>query len=78
MCDHQSELMRFDPAYGTPEPYPSHAEQWREYHGYKCAWVYNPWTGDMRDPKDIGSDVLGRAILPPKRGQPSAGGSRSE
>ncbi|MCG7932859.1 MAG: hypothetical protein N0E44_22850 [Candidatus Thiodiazotropha lotti] len=45
-------------------PYPSHADQYRKYHG-KIAWLYNPWTGDMRTPEDIGSDVNGLAILPP-------------
>lgn len=61
----QQSLMRYDPATGAERPYPSHAEQWREWHGYQTAWLFNPWTGDRRDARDVGSDVLGRAILPP-------------
>jgi hypothetical protein len=57
--------MRYDPATGAERPYPSHAEQWREWHGYATAWLFNPWTGDRRDARDVGSDVLGRVILPP-------------
>lgn len=29
------------------------------------AWLFNPWTGKMRDPRDIASDVYGLAIVPP-------------
>lgn len=58
----QNHLMLFDPAYGTPKPYPSHANQYRKYHG-NVAWCYNPWTGDQRNPLDIGSDVFGALIV---------------
>ena len=61
----QELLMRFDPATGDPRPYPSHAEQWRIWHGYSNAWLFNPWTGVRRSSGDVGSDVLGRAIIPP-------------
>jgi hypothetical protein len=61
----QAEVMRFDPATCMPRPYPSHAEQYREWHG-KTAWLYNPWTGDLRDPRDIGSDVFGHLIVRPQ------------
>lgn len=57
----QEEVMKVDPAYGTPNPYPSHARQYRKYHG-KIAWLINPWTGEKRDPRDIGSDVTGLLI----------------
>lgn len=60
----QHTLMRFDPATGEPKPYPSHADQWREWHG-KAAWLFNPWTGDRRLADDVGSDVLGFLITPP-------------
>ena len=62
----QESLMKYDPAEGTDyqQPYPSHAAQYREYHG-KVAWLYNPWTGFKRDPRDIGSDVLGFLIEAP-------------
>ena len=57
----QYTLMNFDPCSGTPEPYPSHAGQYREYHG-EDAWLFNPWTGDKRKSLDVGSDVLGNGI----------------
>lgn len=37
----QYSLMKFDPANGTPNPYPSHAQQWRDWHG-GVAWLLNP------------------------------------
>lgn len=64
MSKHQESLMLFDPATCKPEPYPSHAKQYRKWHG-TVAWLYNPWTGKHRDPRDIGSDVNGLAIVPP-------------
>lgn len=67
----QQVLMRFDPAYGTQVPYPSHAQQWRDYHG-KVAWLFNPWTGARRDAQDIGSDTFGLLIIPP--GEPVVAG----
>ena len=57
----QDTLMRFDPAWGTEKPYPSHALQYRGYHG-RIAWLYNPWTGEKRDPRDIGTDPYGILI----------------
>jgi hypothetical protein len=57
-------LMLFDPATSCKYPYPSHAAQWRDWHGC-AAWVFNPWTGKARDPRDIGSDVFGLLIFPP-------------
>jgi len=65
----QNELMKYDPAYGYERPYPSHAEQWRRYHG-KTAWIFNPWTGARRNPSAIGSDTFGNAIVDSK---PSTG-----
>lgn len=61
---HQDELMRFDPATGESRPHPSHAAQWRRYHGLQCAWLFNPWTGGRRDARDVGSDVTGLLIMP--------------
>lgn len=60
----QQTLMKFDPADGTEKPYPSHAKQWREYHG-KTAWLFNPWTGNRQDARDVGMDPFGQLILPP-------------
>jgi len=61
----QQRLMDFDPATRERKPYPSHAAQWRDYHGHKAAWLYNPWTGEQRRAEDVGSDVTGLLILPP-------------
>ena len=56
-------LMKFDPATGEERPYPSHAAQWREWHG-GTAWLFDPWTGRRRDARDVGSDVHGLLIVP--------------
>jgi hypothetical protein len=61
----QHTLMRFDPATREEQPYPSHADQWREWHGKRTAWLYNPWTGTQRRAEDVGSDVTGLLIVPP-------------
>ena len=58
----QDNLMKFDPATGQSTPFPSHAQQYRDYHG-KVAWLYNPWFGTERTPEDIGSDVFGFGII---------------
>ncbi|MDP3139812.1 MAG: hypothetical protein Q8N17_26180 [Burkholderiaceae bacterium] len=61
----QQALMSFDPATGEPKPYPSHAKQWREWHGFGMAWLFNPWTGGRRSAGDVGTDVMGHLIQPP-------------
>lgn len=60
----QSTLMKYDPATGWGNPYPSHAQQWREFNG-DMAWLFNPWTGERRHAADVGSDTFGHLILPP-------------
>lgn len=60
----QQSRMIYDPAHGTSQPYPSHAAQWRQFHG-KDAWLFNPWTGDRRNASDVGSDTFGELIIPP-------------
>jgi hypothetical protein len=50
------------PATGKENPYPSEAKQWRQYHG-KCAWLYDPYTGTKRDPRDIGTDTFGHLLV---------------
>jgi len=57
----QKALMRYDPRDGSPKPYPSHAKQFRKWHG-RDAWLYNPWTGEARHYSNIGTDVTGVAI----------------
>lgn len=64
----QYSMMKIDPATGAKRPYPSHARQWREYHG-RVAWVYDPWQNprelpSLRRAEDIGSDPFGVLILP--------------
>lgn len=54
-------LMKFCPATGEERPYPSHAKQWREYHG-QTAWLINPYTGDRRKAEDVGLDPFGQLI----------------
>lgn len=57
-------LLKFDPATGNEKPYPSHPEQYRKFHG-QVAWVFNPFTGERRDARDIGSDTFGLMIEAP-------------
>lgn len=57
-------LLKFDPATGTETPYPSHPEQYRKFHG-QVAWIFNPFTGERRDARDIGSDTFGLMIEAP-------------
>ena len=59
----QDALMKFDPATGEERPYPSHATQWRNWHGI-AAWLFDPWTGRRRNAHDVGSDVHGLLIAP--------------
>lgn len=60
----QYTLMKFDPATGKEQPYPSHAAQWRDWHGKLTAWLFNPWSGLRRHAADIGSDPVGMLIWP--------------
>ena len=55
------DLMKFDPVTGKEKPYPSEAGQYRQYHG-EVAWLFNPYSGTPRDPRDIGTDVMGYGI----------------
>jgi len=55
------ELMKFDPQDGTEKPYPSHAEQYRAYHG-KSAWLFSPFTGKRRNAPNVGTDPFGLLI----------------
>ena len=61
-------LLRFDPATGVEKPYPSESEQYRDYHG-NVAWLYNPYTGNLRDARDVGSDTYGHLIAPVYKNQ---------
>lgn len=61
----QEQLMMYCPAFRNPQPYPSHAKQYREFHG-RVAWIFNPWTGEPRWPHDVGTDPFGELILTPE------------
>lgn len=55
--------LRYDPANGAViKGFQTYAEGYREQHG-PVAWLFNPWTGKQRDPRDIGSDVHGHLIV---------------
>lgn len=69
----QNKLMKYDPATGAERPFPSHAAQWREYHGKMVAWLYNPWTGARRRAADVGSDPQGFGIAVPGENPVPAG-----
>ena len=60
----QDALMKFDPATRDIHPYPSHAGQWREWHG-GIAFLFNPWTGEQRGAGVVGSDPFGLLIISP-------------
>jgi hypothetical protein len=55
-------IMKYDPATGEPNPYPSHAAQWRYWNGEYCAWLFNPWTGILRSATDVGQDLQGHGM----------------
>jgi len=65
MSKQQQSLMKFDPTTGEPKPYPSHAKQYRDWHGHCMAWLFNPWTGSRRDSGSVGMDTTGILIQPP-------------
>lgn len=65
MMHSQITLMKVDLATGEEKPYPSHAGQWRTYHGESTAWLFNPWAAERRTASDVGSDPQGRLIRPP-------------
>jgi hypothetical protein len=58
----QDRLMKFDPQSSLPNPYPSLAAHYREYHGRTAWWLYNPWTGEPRTAHDYVVDNLGYSI----------------
>lgn len=54
-------LMIYDPATNCDNPYPSEANQYREYHPNK-AWLYNPYTGESRKAEDVADDLFGKKL----------------
>lgn len=65
----QGKVMGFDPSFGTPYPYPSHADQYRQMHENR-AWLFDPWTGIRRTSEEVMRDVFGRDIIPKLRSGP--------
>lgn len=59
---HKQSALLFDPATGKRMTAPVSANEYRRMEG-EVAWLYNPWTGDKRDPRDVGTDVLGLLIV---------------
>lgn len=59
----EKDILVFDPVSGDLAIETFSAEEYRQHHGL-VAWLYNPWTGEPRDPRDIGSDVQGLLIEP--------------
>jgi len=55
--------MKFDPETGIKIPNTT-PELYRETHT-GVAWLFNPYTGDKRDSRDIGSDVFGLLMVAP-------------
>lgn len=55
--------MSYDPVTGKIAPQPSDPQEYREHHGL-IAWLYNPYTGTKRDPRDIANDIEGILIVP--------------
>lgn len=59
---HLRDALLFDPATGKRMAEPVSANEYRKMEG-QVAWLYNPWTGEKRDPRDIGTDVFGHLIV---------------
>lgn len=57
----QESVMLFDPVTRGEKPFPSHAMQYRQYHG-NVTWNYNPWTGSLRYQSDVLIDPCGLNI----------------
>jgi hypothetical protein len=53
--------MRFCPSTGHPDPVITDPDKWREkFDG--VAWLYNPWTGNIRSVSEINRDIFGEHI----------------
>lgn len=52
------------PLTGNPRPVFTQAHAYRQ--ALRTArWMFNPWTGQDRDPRDVKSDPLGLLMVPP-------------
>lgn len=61
----QKSFLIFNPLTGGPLGSDIYADAYRAITGYLGAWDYNPWSGKLRDIRDIKSDPQGLLILPP-------------
>ncbi len=59
----QTTRMLFCPLSGEPGPVPDSAGAWREQH--QVVWLFNPWTGELRERLEIERDADGRLLAPP-------------
>ena len=60
----QSTPLRFHPT--TGRPFVGHNPLAAEFRSttFSGFWVYDPWTGNKRDPRDIETDHHGKLIVP--------------
>lgn len=56
--------MRFDPVTGKEHVFPANAQHYRMYNTVGAVWMFNPWTGTKRDPRDVDTDKYGVLIVP--------------
>ena len=62
----QTANIKFDPETGVTNVHPSltKAADWRCLMNPPI-WVFNPWTGEQRDARDVATDRFGQLIVPP-------------
>ncbi len=58
--------MVYDPGSGQKDVAHTEASQYRRYHA-DIAWLFNPWTGKLREATAVSSDVFGELIRPPNQ-----------
>lgn len=63
MADIQRIPMEFDPATGERNPKITDAAEWRLKNN-RTPWLYNPWTGELREAWKIGQDSQGLFVMP--------------
>ena len=62
-----SNILLFDPSNNCPYVDETITDvEYRQQNGVFCAWLFNPYTGTLREATDVGSDVQGVAIVPPE------------
>lgn len=56
--------LMFDPLTGSPYSVVIDSREWR-LNNPNVTWLYNPWTGELRDGRDVLSDREGFLLVPP-------------